>query len=98
MDGRTVFDKRVRLVYIPFWSNTPRDFDQTILNLTTFFLWFNRLFERGAKSVGLDFMPHVFWDKYIEFFESKEEYAKLVQLMDRIIKIPMHQYARFFEK
>jgi pre-mRNA-processing factor 39 len=56
------------------------------------------LFERGAKSVGLDFMPHVFWDKYIEFFESKEEYAKLVQLMDRIIKIPMHQYARFFEK
>lgn len=43
-------------------------------------------------------MPHVFWDKYIEFFESKEEYSKLVQLMDRIIKIPMHQYARFFEK
>ncbi|KAF9427705.1 hypothetical protein BGZ94_004359 [Podila epigama] len=57
-----------------------------------------QLFERGAKSVGLDFMPHVFWDKYIEFFESKEEYAKLVQLMTRIIKIPMHQYARFFEK
>ncbi|KAG0029080.1 hypothetical protein BGZ81_004162 [Podila clonocystis] len=57
-----------------------------------------QLFERGAKNVGLDFMPHVFWDKYIEFLESKEEYAKLVQLMDRIIKIPMHQYARFFEK
>ncbi|KAG0341613.1 hypothetical protein BG000_008558 [Podila horticola] len=57
-----------------------------------------QLFERGAKSVGLDFMPHVFWDKYIEFFESKEEHAKLVQLMNRIIKIPMHQYARFFEK
>ncbi|KAG0342409.1 hypothetical protein BG004_005683 [Podila humilis] len=57
-----------------------------------------QLFERGAKHVGLDFMPHVFWDKYIEFLESKEEYGKLMKVMDRVIKIPMHQYARFFEK
>ncbi|KAI1297040.1 hypothetical protein EDD11_007250 [Mortierella claussenii] len=57
-----------------------------------------RLFERGAKAVGLDFMPHVFWDKFIAFYEEKQEYSKLAALMERIIKIPMHQYARFYQQ
>ncbi|KAF9129065.1 hypothetical protein BGW39_004492 [Mortierella sp. 14UC] len=57
-----------------------------------------QLFERGAKCVGLDFMPHVFWEKFIAFYEEKEEYSKLFQLMERVIKIPMHQYARFYQQ
>ncbi|KAG9321205.1 hypothetical protein KVV02_002117 [Mortierella alpina] len=56
------------------------------------------LFERGASAVGMDFMPHVFWDKFIAFYEEKEEYSKLAALMERIIKIPMHQYARYYQQ
>ena len=58
----------------------------------------SRLFERGAKCVGLDFMPHVFWEKFISFYEEKEEYSKMFQLMERVIRIPMHQYARFYQQ
>ncbi|KAF8928469.1 hypothetical protein BGZ58_009627 [Dissophora ornata] len=57
-----------------------------------------RLFERGANAVGLDFMPHVFWDKYLAFHEEKEEYPKMVKLLERIVTIPMHQYARFYQQ
>ncbi|KAI8360944.1 hypothetical protein B0O80DRAFT_436309 [Mortierella sp. GBAus27b] len=57
-----------------------------------------RLFERGADAVGMDFMPHVFWDKFIAFYEEKQDYAKLATLMERIIKIPQHQYARFYQQ
>ncbi|KAF9994893.1 hypothetical protein BGZ79_000328 [Entomortierella chlamydospora] len=54
-----------------------------------------RLLHRAADAVGMDFMPHVFWDKFIAFYEEKEEYSKLLALLERIIKIPMHQYARY---
>lgn len=57
-----------------------------------------RLFERGANSVGLDFLAHPFWDKYIEFEERLECEDKIVAILDRVIHIPMHQYARYFER
>ncbi|RUS25613.1 hypothetical protein BC938DRAFT_471896 [Jimgerdemannia flammicorona] len=56
------------------------------------------VFERGAAAVGLDFLSHIFWDKYLEFEEKKEAYDRIVKILERIIRIPMHQYARFFEK
>ncbi|KAJ5669162.1 hypothetical protein N7462_010232 [Penicillium macrosclerotiorum] len=56
------------------------------------------LFERGANSVGLDFLAHPFWDKYIEFEERVEAQDKIFALLGRIIHIPMHQYARYFER
>jgi len=59
---------------------------------------FNRLFERGADAVGMDFMPHVFWDKFIAFYEEDQDFPKLAKLMERIIKIPQHQYARFYQQ
>jgi len=46
----------------------------------------------------MDFMPHVFWDKYLEFYEQKEDYPRLYTIMSRIIAIPMHQYARFYQQ
>ncbi|KAL1989168.1 hypothetical protein VTN96DRAFT_3715 [Rasamsonia emersonii] len=56
------------------------------------------LFERGASSVGLDFLAHPFWDKYIEFEERLEAYDKIFAILGRVIHIPMHQYARYFER
>ncbi|KAH0258339.1 putative mRNA splicing protein, partial [Aureobasidium melanogenum] len=56
------------------------------------------LFERGATCVGLDFLAHPFWDKYIEFEERLEAQDKVFDILTRIITIPMHQYARYFEK
>ncbi|KAJ5544299.1 mRNA splicing protein (Prp39) [Penicillium frequentans] len=56
------------------------------------------LFERGANSVGLDFLAHPFWDKYIEFEERVEAQDKIFAVLSRIIHIPMHQYARYFER
>ena len=57
-----------------------------------------RLFERGASSVGLDFLAHPFWDKYLEFEERLEATDKIFAILGRIVHIPMHQYARYFEK
>lgn len=56
------------------------------------------MFERGATCVGLDFLAHPFWDKYIEFEERMEQYDRIFTILGRIIVIPMHQYARYFEK
>lgn len=58
----------------------------------------NRLFERGATSVGLDFLAHPFWDKYLEFEERLEANEKIFAILDRVVHIPMHQYARYFER
>ncbi|KAL2072830.1 hypothetical protein VTL71DRAFT_12173 [Oculimacula yallundae] len=61
----------------------------------------DRLFERGAACVGLDFLAHPFWDKYLEFedrVEAQDKDYKIFSILSRVIKIPMHQYARYFEK
>ncbi|KAI0482268.1 pre-mRNA-processing factor 39 [Xylariaceae sp. FL0804] len=56
------------------------------------------IFERAATCVGLDFLAHPFWDKYIEYEERQEAQDKIFAILKRIIKIPMHQYARYFER
>ncbi|KEZ44631.1 hypothetical protein SAPIO_CDS3674 [Scedosporium apiospermum] len=56
------------------------------------------LFERGATAVGLDFLAHPFWDKYIEYEERQEAHDRVFTILARIIQIPMHQYARYFER
>jgi pre-mRNA-processing factor 39 len=43
-------------------------------------------------------MAHPFWDKYIEFEERVEKQENIFAILDRIINIPMHQYARYFER
>jgi len=58
----------------------------------------NRLFERGASFVGLDFLAHPFWDNYLEFEERAEAQDKIFAILERVVKIPMHQYARYFER
>ena len=56
------------------------------------------MFERGASCVGLDFLAHLFWDKYLEFEERLEAHDRIFVVLDRIVHIPMHQYARYFER
>ncbi|EKD17243.1 pre-mRNA-processing factor 39 [Drepanopeziza brunnea f. sp. 'multigermtubi' MB_m1] len=59
------------------------------------------LFERGASCVGLDFLSHPFWDKYLEFedrVEAQDKDFKIFTILSRVIEVPMHQYARYFEK
>lgn len=57
-----------------------------------------RLFERSANAVGLDFLAHPFWDKYLEFEDRLEASDRIFAILSRVIKIPMHQYARYFER
>ncbi|KAI0141073.1 pre-mRNA-processing factor 39 [Hypoxylon sp. NC0597] len=56
------------------------------------------LFERAATCVGLDFLAHPFWDKYLEYEERQEAQDKIFAILQRVIHIPMHQYARYFER
>jgi len=48
--------------------------------------------------VGLDFLAHPFWDKYLEFEDRLEAQDRIFAILDRVVKIPMHQYARYFER
>ncbi|KAK4499963.1 hypothetical protein PRZ48_008149 [Zasmidium cellare] len=56
------------------------------------------LFDRAADSVGLDYLAHPFWDKYLEFEERIESPDHIFAVLGRIIHIPLHQYARYWEK
>lgn len=57
-----------------------------------------RIFERGASFVGLDFLAHPFWDKYIEYEERQEAHDRIYTIHARLLAIPLHQYARYFER
>ncbi|OAA67285.1 mRNA splicing protein [Niveomyces insectorum RCEF 264] len=56
------------------------------------------LLERAADHVGLDFLAHPFWDRYLEYEERLEATDNVFAILKRIIQIPMHQYARYFER
>ncbi|KAL9049375.1 MAG: hypothetical protein Q9162_007254 [Coniocarpon cinnabarinum] len=56
------------------------------------------LFERGANTVGIDFMAHPFWDKYIEFEERSESHDQIFAILTRLIEIPLHQYAKYYDR
>lgn len=58
----------------------------------------SRLFERGTNLVGLDFLSHPYWDKYIEYEERQEAQDRIFAIHARIIRIPTHQYARYYER
>lgn len=43
-------------------------------------------------------MAHPFWDKYIEYEERLESHDNIFAILGRIIHLPLHQYARYFER
>lgn len=55
------------------------------------------LFQRASGLVGQDFLAHVFWDKYLEFC-AEDDQVEVVKVLEEIIRIPLHQYARYYEK
>lgn len=46
----------------------------------------------------MDFLAHPFWDKYLEYEERQEAHDRIYAIHARIIRIPMHQYARYYER
>ena len=56
------------------------------------------LFERGCAAIGGDFLAHPFWDKYIEYEDRLESPDRIFAILDRVVHIPLHQYARYFER
>ncbi|KAJ6445646.1 DEAD/DEAH box helicase [Purpureocillium lavendulum] len=55
-------------------------------------------FERASVAVGIDFMSHPFWDKYIEFETRQEAHSRVFAILSRVCRIPLHQYSRYYEK
>lgn len=63
-----------------------------------------RLFERGTAAVGQDFLSHPIWDAYLQYEQrmsvddpNPTSTPPALTILDRIIHVPMHQYARYFE-
>ncbi|KAJ3220142.1 hypothetical protein HK099_004448 [Clydaea vesicula] len=56
------------------------------------------VFQEASLACGKDFLSHTFWDKYIQFEESRKEFGNLLKLLEVLIRIPLHQYVRYFEK
>lgn len=56
------------------------------------------IFERATGQAGLHYLAHTLWDKYIEFEEREDDPIRLFNLYDRIIRVPLHQYAKYFAK
>lgn len=57
------------------------------------------LFETAAKYIGLNFNADPFWDKYIEFeTKSSSESTRVLELYLKLIKIPLYQYARYYNQ
>ena len=67
------------------------------------------VFQRGADGCGMDFLAHPFWDRYMAFeqgqgviaqndLEKAEAESNVFSILLRIIHIPLHQYARYYER
>lgn len=83
--------------HCPSCTFTPLPHPHSLVSQIGLTLW-HRLFERGSVAVGLDFLAHPFWDKYVEFEERVDAHDNIFSILKRIIHIPMHQYARYFER
>ncbi|KAH3757129.1 Pre-mRNA-processing factor 39 [Pelomyxa schiedti] len=56
------------------------------------------VFERAAKVIGEHFASHSFWDKYIEFETSLQDYPRVMELYLKIITTPLDQLQRYWER
>lgn len=59
--------------------------------------------ERAVSHVGYHFYAHSIWDIYVDFerreaeIATENKLARLAELLSRIVRIPMHQYAKYFD-
>lgn len=54
-------------------------------------------FETAVGFVGHQFLSHPLWDKYIEFEKSQNDNLKVLNILLRVVRIPLHQYARYYQ-
>ncbi|TID24600.1 hypothetical protein CANINC_003073 [Pichia inconspicua] len=60
----------------------------------------NDIFEEGCTKIGYHFQSHSFWDKYLSWADT--EYGKnsidYMKILLKVVRIPLHQYARYTEE
>ncbi|AOW04136.1 hypothetical protein LXG23DRAFT_55893 [Yarrowia lipolytica] len=61
------------------------------------------IIEAGSRACGMDFLSHPFWDVALEFEAQKERDTGVLnegklRWLKRIILLPLHQYARYWEE
>lgn len=61
------------------------------------------IIEAGSRACGMDFLSHPFWDVVLEFESQKERDSGVLnegklRWLKRIILLPLHQYARYWEE
>ncbi|KAH3687649.1 hypothetical protein WICPIJ_001366 [Wickerhamomyces pijperi] len=56
-----------------------------------------RSFMQAAKFIGPGFLSHDFWDKYLEF-ELNDDRVNFMKVLLHVIKMPLHQYARYYQR
>lgn len=53
-------------------------------------------FEIARDLIGLQFLSHPFWDKYIQFETEQKQWANVSQIYQAVSRIPLHQYAKYY--
>lgn len=54
-------------------------------------------FEKGLQFVGNQFLSHPLWDKYLEFEQNEQNLQNVVQILLKVIRIPLHQYSKYYQ-
>lgn len=54
-------------------------------------------YEIAKTNIGYNFLSHPFWDKYIKFETDHEQWDKLTEIYKHLLKLPLHQYAKYFK-
>lgn len=54
-------------------------------------------FQIAKKFIGSGFLSHDFWDKYLEF-EFNDDKSSFMKVLLHVIRLPLHQYARYYQR
>lgn len=50
-----------------------------------------RLFERGLAYVGMDYLSHGLWDKYLAYELGLGAHGQVAQLYSRLLRMPIQR-------
>eukprot|EP00898_Chlorokybus_atmophyticus_P005951 jgi/Chlat1/6357/Chrsp44S05821 len=53
-------------------------------------------FEKAAEVIGTDYVSHMFWDKYLEYVFSTQDYRRAAAVYTQILHIPLQQLDRYW--
>ncbi|CUS21388.1 LAQU0S03e01442g1_1 [Lachancea quebecensis] len=66
-------------------ANNPDQVDQIRVN-----------FHIAKDLVGLQFLSHPFWDKFIEFETKHEQWKNVLAIYHEVSRVPLHQYSKYY--